>query len=64
MTVGDGSCIVWNNGSLTDSLDSLEVSKLTGPESDPVTSAKMSSGYIYTSCRDGSIRVYNVADIR
>ncbi len=61
MNSGDGNCIVWDitEGTIMDN----EVTKLTGPNSDPISSIKRSGGNICTSCRDGCVRVYSIADI-
>jgi WD40 repeat protein len=50
----DGTAIIWR-------LDSLfePVSKLTGPDIDHVTSVCLRGDKIYTSCRDGCVRVYS-----
>ena len=56
--LGDGSCLVWN---IQDPLD--RVSKLTGPELDGITSLRKVGGKIYSSCKDGGVRVYNIADM-
>ena len=40
--------------------NSLQLTSLSGPGSEPVTSACMSSGYVYSSCRDGTVRSYSL----
>lgn len=54
----DGTAILWR-------LDEpfAPVSKLTGPDIDRVTSIRIHGNNIYTSCRDGCVRVYSTNDI-
>lgn len=54
----DGATILWR-------LDEpfAPVSKLTGPDIDHVTSIRIHGDTVYTSCRDGCIRVYSTSDI-
>ena len=54
----DGSCVVW---SVRDPAHG--VTKLTGPEQDNITSVRRVGGSVYTSCRDGNVRVYSVKDM-
>ena len=54
----DGSCVVW---SVQDPAHG--VTKLTGPELDEITSVRRVGGSVYTSCRDGNVRVYSVEDM-
>ncbi len=56
--VGDGSCVVWG-------MDDAQVAltKLTDPNVDPITSIRVCAGQIFTTCRDGCIRVYDCADV-
>lgn len=56
----NGSCIMWNSGDLASNKCSLEVVNLTGPQVDPITSISKYADSIYTSCRDGCIRMYSV----
>ena len=52
-STADGTTIVWR-------LDNLfaPISKLTGPDIEHVTSTCHRGDKIYTSCRDGCVRVY------
>ena len=38
------------------------VAKLTGPELDRITSVCKAVGCVYTTNRDGNVRMYNIAD--
>ena len=38
------------------------VSMLTGSELDRITSLTKSVGSVYTTCRDGCVRIYSIAD--
>ena len=65
---GDGSCVVWRGASYVPASPAgghsgAELTKLTGPETDPITSIRKSCGHVYTSCRDGTVRVYDVANM-
>jgi len=54
----DGSCTVWRVDNIT-----APVSKLTGPDVDHITNIQVSGNKIYTSCRDGCVRIYSLDDI-
>ena len=54
----DGSCVVWSVQDPT-----RGVTKLTGPELDEITSVRRVGGSVYTSCRDGNVRVYSLEDM-
>ena len=56
--LADGSCIVWS----IDVTHQRRVSMLTGSELDRITSLTKSVGSVYTTCRDGCVRVYSIAD--
>ena len=52
--------MMWNTEVTHQSLRTI--SKLTGPELDRITSVSKAVGCVYTTNRDGNVRVYNVAD--
>jgi len=54
MILGDGSC------SYIDNQQEMCV-ELTGPDCDPVYKTSFDGTHIYTCCRDGLIRKYNLA---
>jgi hypothetical protein len=54
----DGTCLVWN----TEVTKQRCVAKLTGPELDRITSVSKAVGCVYTTNRDGNVRMYNIAD--
>jgi proteasomal ATPase-associated factor 1 len=54
----DGSVLVWRCDNLF-----TPVSKLTGPDIDHVTNICLRGDKIYTSCRDGFIRIYSTEHI-
>ncbi len=58
LCAGDGNCVAWD-------LDEshMTVTKLTGPDVDPITSIRASVGKLFTTCRDGCVRVYESADV-
>ena len=56
--VADGTCLVWN----AEVINHRNVAKLTGPELDRITSVSKAVGYVYTTSRDGNVRMYNIAD--
>ena len=56
----DGSCFIWKTD---DCSTQKSVTKLTGPELDTVSCVKNVMNDIYTSCRDGCVRVYSCIDV-
>ena len=58
MPAADGSVILWQ-------MDGLHspVCKLTGPDIDHMTGIRIRGDKIYTSCRDGSVRIYSTEHI-
>ena len=56
---GDGSAVCWRVGEPACG----QVTRLTGPELDSVTSVRQAGGLVYTSCRDGCVRVYSCTHI-
>ena len=58
LLAADGTCIVWS----TDVSSKRSISKLTGPELDRITSVSTSLGNVYTTSRDGNVRVYSATD--
>jgi WD40 repeat protein len=55
MATADGSCFVWD----TQLPDVSTLVKLTGPQSDRVTAVRSHMGSIWTTCRDGVVRLYS-----
>lgn len=55
----DGTCVVWG----TDVTHERSVSKLTGTELDRITSVTKAVGSLYTTCKDGNVRMYSMTDI-
>ena len=53
LLAGDGSCFLVSE-------DFSEGVELTGPDCDPVYCTATDGTAIYTSCRDGAVRKYNV----
>lgn len=52
----DGSCVMFDS----ENKDTV-IRRLTGPDIDPITSIICHDKYIYTSCRDGCVRIYKTA---
>lgn len=51
VTTGDGCCVLYTED------ENADVS-LTGPDCDPVYKARANKKYVYTACRDATIRKY------
>ncbi len=58
VSTGDGSCTVWSPSD-----PASRLWRLTGPELDGVTATQAIGGKIYTSSRDGRVRVYSQGDV-
>ena len=64
LCTGNGSCIIWKSNNITgETSKSLELTCLTGSDADPITSVRTCAQYVHTSCRDGCMRAYSLADI-
>lgn len=59
LITADGTCVVWGTGVT----HQRSVSKLTGTELYQITSVTKAVGSLYTTCKDGNVRMYSLTDV-